>query len=597
MQNQKEQKGTIYGKQKMSVYFQYMPEYLKFQFVSGIIIAVVLFIASNITQILIGSLNRAAFVSGDVKLLFLSAQGWVIIFTYIIVAFIFVGLELNGAIILSDKLFKGEETRTFAIIKDAFKSLPLFLNGSGFLLFLYIVIGVPLAGLGFGVSLTNKLYLPNFITSVILSTPKFAIPYYIAVLLIILFGIRNAFILPAVVLENEKASKVVEPAHKLIKDNWRNLLKVAIIDTVKLVVILLVITVVLPAILEYLFLSEKTPLSTVTFVTINFTIFFMLIALIVILMAGCIAVGELTRMYLTYRDGEPVALKERREHVLTVKYVPVIIGFMIISIGLTVTIDTQFDELLPQKIEADVVVHRLGGNYAGENTLEGELKSIASGAAGLETDVQRSADGVYVINHDSTFERLCGVDKAASEMTAAEIKQLNIIGPDGTVSHPATLVEVLDTAKGKTHLFIEFKYGDEKMVDDVISMIKERGMENECTVIGTDYELISYSKAKYPEVETGLLYFFAFGSKSALNGDVMIIEEEAAKLDVILGFKFVGKRVLVWTVNTEASANRELIKPIDGVISDEPNMCNEVKEKLENRSEIQRFLDALEIVF
>ena len=92
MQNQKEQKGTIYGKQKMSVYFQYMPEYLKFQFVSGIIIAVVLFIASNITQILIGSLNRAAFVSGDVKLLFLSAQGWVIIFTYIIVAFIFVGL-------------------------------------------------------------------------------------------------------------------------------------------------------------------------------------------------------------------------------------------------------------------------------------------------------------------------------------------------------------------------------------------------------------------------------------------------------------------------------------------------------------------------
>ena len=77
----------------------------------------------------------------------------------------------------------------------------------------------------------------------------------------------------------------------------------------------------------------------------------------------------------------------------------------------------------------------------------------------------------------------------------------------------------------------------------------------------------------------------------------MIIEEEAAKLDVILGFKFVGKRVLVWTVNTEASANRELIKPIDGVISDEPNMCNEVKEKLENRSEIQRFLDALEIVF
>ncbi len=57
-------------------------------------------------------------------------------------------------------------------------------------------------------------------------------------------------------------------------------------------------------------------------------------------------------------------------------------------------------------------------------------------------------------------------------------------------------------------MFIELKgvSADKKMADDLVSMIKEREMLNDCVFISFKYDLIDYIENQFPEVGTGYLY-------------------------------------------------------------------------------------------
>lgn len=52
--------------------------------------------------------------------------------------------------------------------------------------------------------------------------------------------------------------------------------------------------------------------------------------------------------------------------------------------------------------------HRGASEYWPENTLSSFYAGIDMGADGVETDVQRTKDGVLVIYHDPRLMRVCG---------------------------------------------------------------------------------------------------------------------------------------------------------------------------------------------
>ena len=53
---------------------------------------------------------------------------------------------------------------------------------------------------------------------------------------------------------------------------------------------------------------------------------------------------------------------------------------------------------------------------------------LAGGAEfwGAETDVRMTKDKKFILQHDLTFKRLCGVDKKPEDMTLSEIQKLTI---------------------------------------------------------------------------------------------------------------------------------------------------------------------------
>ncbi|MFR9726525.1 glycerophosphodiester phosphodiesterase [Streptomyces sp. MS19] len=75
-------------------------------------------------------------------------------------------------------------------------------------------------------------------------------------------------------------------------------------------------------------------------------------------------------------------------------------------------------------MSVQAVAHRGDPYHARENTLASFRSAVAAGADAVELDVRRSADGVPVVVHDATLERLWGHRRAVAELTAAEIREL-----------------------------------------------------------------------------------------------------------------------------------------------------------------------------
>jgi glycerophosphoryl diester phosphodiesterase len=70
-----------------------------------------------------------------------------------------------------------------------------------------------------------------------------------------------------------------------------------------------------------------------------------------------------------------------------------------------------------------VIGHRgAAGNYP-ENTLPSFEAALAEGAAILESDVHVTADGVPILLHDPTLERVCGVPDAAQGLDFAALRR------------------------------------------------------------------------------------------------------------------------------------------------------------------------------
>ncbi len=279
-----------------------------------------------------------------------------------------------------------------------------------------------------------------------------------------------------------------------------------------------------------------------------------------------------------------------------------IIGFVIVLFlfnwGISTEMELFFDDIFQTDVSIEIVAHRGGGDLEAENTVEGIERAIAEGAKWTEIDVQRTLDGKYIINHDATFSRIAAVSKKPMEMTLAEIKKLSVkneFNPEMPTRSVPTLEEILDVSKGRIGVFVELKgkSADYQMVDDVVQLINEKNMLDECVILSLDYDIIQYTHKTHPNIATGYLYFFSIGGVEQLTADYLIMEENQATPQNIKAIHSVGKKAIVWTVNTKKSVDKFVISSVDGIITDHVLMVREGIEQAKNRSHLEIIIDAL----
>lgn len=154
-------------KQKLLPYWQAMYEVLQYQLATKITLSIWLYVLNKLFNALLQSTGRVALSSGDFLFLFTTWQGILIIFIGLVTLLVYVAMDLIAMIELSGDLIKGRKTRIIDNIKKAFRIMPAFMKFEGIGVILYIALLAPILGFGMSISLTQSLYIPTFITSVI----------------------------------------------------------------------------------------------------------------------------------------------------------------------------------------------------------------------------------------------------------------------------------------------------------------------------------------------------------------------------------------------------------------------------------------------
>jgi glycerophosphoryl diester phosphodiesterase len=88
-----------------------------------------------------------------------------------------------------------------------------------------------------------------------------------------------------------------------------------------------------------------------------------------------------------------------------------------------------------------------------ENTMLAFRAALSGGADGIECDLQKCADGAYVVIHDPTTERVSGERRDVRSSTLQELQGLNF----GRGERIPTLEEMLDSLPRDAYLDLELK--------------------------------------------------------------------------------------------------------------------------------------------
>ena len=221
-----------------------------------------------------------------------------------------------------------------------------------------------------------------------------------------------------------------------------------------------------------------------------------------------------------------------------------------------------------------IIAHRGLSAEAPENTLAAFSLAADIGADGVELDVQLSADGRPVIFHDSTLERLANRDVKVSDLTVAELKELDL-GMGQTVP---TLNELFETL-GKRLLYnIELKsfhMRDRGLETAVAGSIEAFHLQNH--VLISSFNPLSVRRARRALPHTtpvALLRYRAFwkytyilASGEADHPHYSLVDEEY--MAWARGRKY---RINVWTVDDPREAQRLAKLGVHGIITRKPRL-------------------------
>lgn len=603
--------------------FRSVSELWSYELWTYIIVYVLIRLIVSAAKMLVMTRDDALTTSNLTYVLF-SPQGVPIVFLAVLAILVYIAIEIFGEIIFVGDLFESKKTgsvisRILSAIKEGFESLKLFFNPLGVLCLLYIFIISPLIGIGFTISLTDEFYVPNFIMDVIKTKPLFAVPYFSFMFAMAVIGVMYAFTFYGVLLRKETVKEAMRNSRLIVKKNWKKLL----LRVIRLLLVLILIRIAIGFLIEFEAvkalaninakvpngyvltkegLSSSNVLDIKAFVIRTFSAFVLLeggfIEIIFKIVCDAILMIEITRFYYEYSnklhgDSELVY----REQAKRVKYWPKVLVCIMASVLFAIfaiVVGVTSEEILHNDKTAKIIAHRAGGFLASENSIDGLKVAIENNCFGAETDIQRTKDGHYIINHDDDFKRLTGVAKAPKDMTLDEIRELKIQDTTGSgkVLQVPTLEEFLDTIKGKIKLFIELKgvTADKQMVEDVVRIVKEKGCENDVVLISLKYDIMNYAEDTYSEMDTGVLCFGGFGDVNNLHVDYILMEEEMAQ-NFINQVEEKGKTSGIWTVNTEDGMVKAFDSGADTIITDDINLYNTIKNDMKNRTDFEVLKD------
>ncbi len=230
----------------------------------------------------------------------------------------------------------------------------------------------------------------------------------------------------------------------------------------------------------------------------------------------------------------------------------------------------------------EVTAHRGSSYFAPENSIPAFEKAIEQGVDFIELDVHQTKDGVVVVTHDDNLKRIAGVDKKIYDMTYDEIITYDVgswFDEEFSYLRVATLDEVLKLCKGRVKVNIELKPtgNEENFEQNVVDVVKENNMENECVLASMSASSIKKIKKIDENLVTLYVSYVAAGELKSLKFvDAYSVNASFLTGNIVNQIHNMGKEVFAWTINDEDTVRYMMSMNVDSIITDNPVMVQEV---------------------
>ena len=147
--------------------------------------------------------------------------------------------------------------------------------------------------------------------------------------------------------------------------------------------------------------------------------------------------------------------------------------------------------------------HRGASSYAPENTMEAFHLGLQMGANGIETDVQRTKDGILVLFHDDTILRMTGKPGKIQDYTYDELLSMPVsnYGLSGKIP---TLEQFLEAF---SHLDIQFaiEFKEAFTEQQTIDLLDRFQMQEKTVLTSFKLECLMRAKLYAPQYKAGYL--------------------------------------------------------------------------------------------
>ena len=217
--------------------------------------------------------------------------------------------------------------------------------------------------------------------------------------------------------------------------------------------------------------------------------------------------------------------------------------------------------------------HRGASEYLPENTMLSFYTGLYMDANGIETDIQRTKDGVLVLFHDSTLQRVTGEAGSVPDYTFEELQRF-FVKKNGHCDKITKFEDFLQHFAFRDITFaIELKGAG--VETDTADLLRKYDMAEKTVVTSFHYDYLENFRAHAPEFQIGWLVKEVteetLAALKALGAEEICPLAETLTKEQVDAWHAAGLRVRAWGVGNEDIMRHAYTCGVDGMTVNFPD--------------------------
>ncbi len=228
--------------------------------------------------------------------------------------------------------------------------------------------------------------------------------------------------------------------------------------------------------------------------------------------------------------------------------------------------------------------HRGASEYMAENTLSSFFLGLRMGANGIETDVQRTKDGVLVLFHDDTLSRVTAREGEVADYTYDELSRMRV--RNSATGEEDSIVRFEDFLRyfGWRDLTFAIEIKKAGYEKDVVDLLERFGMREKTVITSFKFECIERVKTYRPDYRVGWLIKDLDDEKYAemqrIGCEQVCPQAKYVTAEKVRAWKALGLSVRAWGVTNEDVMKATADAGVDGMTVNFPDLLTQyLKEK------------------